>query len=276
MSLLDQEQQDALIAQLTGTATEEPPQELETSEEVEEYEEEHGEEEAYEAEAEHEDEEYEPEQEDGESYDASSEEHGKEEEEEVAEGHRVPYERFRQVNQQRRNLESRLEARDLELKRLQERYESQNRQPQARRDYDNHHEEVESDVAWGAETAPRSDHLEDLQVRVAQMELEKEVSAAISEYPDVPENFIWESIAQNGNQRAHDLAAGYSSFVAEVEEAAIARHLEAMQEEEQQAQNSPAPPRIARRRTVRHQEQEVEQNLTLDQARDAMIAYLKD
>ena len=189
---------------------------------------------------------------------------------------RVPYERFRKVNQHRRDLEARLEARELELQRLHERYE-QRKESQARRDYDNHHTQVESDVSWDTPSDVTSQGLEQLQVRVAQMELETEVSQALKEYPDVPENFIWESIAQNGNQRAMELAAGYSNFVAEVEEAAIARHLAAMEEEEQHAQNSPAPPRVARRRTVQHAEPEAEYRIqTLDQATEAMIAYLKD
>lgn len=277
MSLLNEEQQNQLIAQLSGAASEEPPQELEADDSVEEYEEEHGEEEVYEAEAEHEDEDVELQpEESGEELEASSEEDSEATEEE-SDGHRVPYERFRKVNQHRRDLEARLEAREAELVRLRSQQTRQEREPQARRDYDNHHTDIEDDVAWGDQSGPSGGEIEELRVRVAQMELDKEVNAALSEYPDVPEDFLWESIAQNGHQRAMDLAAGYSSFVAEVEEAAIARHMEAMREEEAQAQNSPAPPRVARRRTVQHSEPEAEYQIqTLDQAKEAMVAYLKD
>lgn len=275
MSLLSQEQQDRLVAHLTGAEELDPPQELDAEEMAEEYEEPEGDEEELEAEEYEEGEHDEPEHEEEEAYEADSDE--QDEEEEVAEGHRVPYERFRKVNQHRRDLEARLQARELELEQLRQSY-NRRQEPQARREYENHHEELESDVSWDAPSDPSSGAIQELQVKVAQMELEQEISTALAAYPEVPEEFLWESIAQNGTQQAMDLAAGYSSFVAEVEEAAVARYLAAMEEEEQQiAQNSPAPPRVARRRTVQHTEPDEDYKLTtLDQAKDAMVAYLKD
>lgn len=274
MSLLSQEQHAEIVRQLSSEPEMESESALEEEPE-EEFEEGEGEEE-YEAQ----DEEPEPEEESEEdSYEASDEE-SEEQEEEVAEGHRVPYERFRKVNQHRRDLEERLSMREAELQRLQGQMESQRREPRAqRRDNENHYDTIENDdVAWGVPTESVDNQaIEALQVRVAGMELDKEIRNALSQYPEVPEDYLWESIASDGTQQAVDLAAGYSSFVAEIEERAISRHLEALQEEEEQVQNSPAPPRIARRRTVRSSPEEEEgQILTLDQAKEAMVAYLKD
>ena len=111
-----------------------------------------------------------------------------------------------------------------------------------------------------------------MQVKFATMELEREVSQALSEHPNVPEEYIWDSLAENGNQNAGDVAARYSAWVAEVEEAAIARYLS---ENQAAGETASAPPRPSRKRSTSNSSEEEWKPRNTDDAREAMIEYLR-
>jgi hypothetical protein len=189
--------------------------------------------------------------------------------EEFEEGHRVPYNRFKQINDQRREYREQAEQHERMIAQLQEQLKGKAQAPQ----------QEAGETFWEEESYEELDEIsmlrkqqETMQVKFATMELEKEIAAAREQYPGVPEEHIWESIAQDGNQRAEDIAKHYSSMVAEIEEAAIARYLKSQGEEVHGA-----PPRPSRKQTAKSNPSDSDEwkPQNTDEAREAMIAYLR-
>jgi len=201
-----------------------------------------------------------------------------EEEYEAEEGHRVPYERFKQINDRRRELQEELQARETALEELQSQLNakhSQQKQPEVPddsyyfNDFEGEGEEADPD-GWSQKFKLLENQNREIQVKFASMELEREITSAQSEYPDVPEEYLWETIAQNGNISARDAAAHYTEFVAGIEEAAIAKYLQ------ESGGKADAPPRPQRKQTAASNSSNEEwQPKNTDEAREAMLAYLK-
>lgn len=191
-----------------------------------------------------------------------------EEEEEVPEGHRVPYARFKQINDRRHALQSELEERERVIAELEARISKQSRPEQQER--------YESDPVFSEEDPDDIAYLkqqtQEMQIKFATMELEREVGDAVNQYPNVPEEYIWDALATDGNQNASDVAARYAEWVAEVEEAAIARHLAELEDKEKAS----APPRPHRKQSATTASSGEEwRPKNTDEAREAMVAYLR-
>tara|TARA_Y100000593_G_scaffold3966_1_gene7763 strand:+ start:1515 stop:2279 length:765 start_codon:yes stop_codon:yes gene_type:complete len=253
---MDEERHAAIVAMLEGNAeieSEEEPEELE-SQSVEEESDASDDEELEEEET---------------QVEASSED---EEETEVEEGHRVPYNRFKQINDQRHQLKSQLEEKERFIAQLEQQMKARKKPEPTYEEYE------EEDIFDGSGSYEHTDEISYLkeqnraiQVKFATMELEKEIGAALEQYPNVPEEHIWDSIAQDGNASAMSIAEQYSSWVAGVEEAAIARYLK-----EQGGDAPGAPPRPKRKQTAKSNPSEEEwKPRNTDEAREAMIAYLR-
>lgn len=186
-------------------------------------------------------------------------------------GHRVPYERFKQVNDNRRQLQAQLEEQERIIAEFKNK---KSQQPEPEDSYSYSYDDDDSDESPGYddELSYLRHQTQEMQVKFAAMELQKEITAAMQEHPNVPEDYIWETIAQDGNLSASDVAAQYSNWVAEVEEAAIARYLES-----QGQSGSSAPPRPSKKQTAKSNPGAAEewQPRNTDEAREAMIAYLR-
>ena len=158
-------------------------------------------------------------------------------EEEVPSGHRVPYDRFKQV------LESRNKFRD-ERAELEAEIERLRAQPapapapapvQAAPQADSDDAWLERYLAGEDEPAPAQDdarlkefqdRLYNTEVQLARQQLEVEVGAALQKFPSVPRDVILQAVANNPSATAEAVAEQYSSWVAGVEEKAIAAYLE--------------------------------------------------
>tara|TARA_R100001086_G_scaffold249057_1_gene187567 strand:- start:398 stop:1168 length:771 start_codon:yes stop_codon:yes gene_type:complete len=203
-----------------------------------------------------------------------AEDYDEEEEEET--GHAVPYSRFRQVNERRKNLQQEIAARDRQLEELQAQINqraqqaAQPQQPSYEYEPDEY-EEADPD-SWAAKFKQLENSNQEMQIKMAHMDLQTEIAVATTEYPNVPENYIWEAIAQNGHLSALEVAEQYNHFVSEVEEAAIARYLES---QKQEAEPKNVPPRPSSQQTsgMEHLADPVAPK-TMDEAREAMLMYL--
>jgi len=190
-------------------------------------------------------------------------------EDEVEEGHRVPYGRFKQINDQRHHLRSQLEEKERFIAELESKMQARKEPEQSY-----YEEESDEDEAFGSydeiEALKQQNHA--IQVKFATMEIESEIAAALEQYPNVPSEHLWESIAQDGSQRAMDVAKQYSTWVAEVEEAAINRYLN-----ENENGEVDAPPRPSRKQTAKSNPDEESEwkPRNTDEAREAMVAYLR-
>ena len=251
---MDEERHASIVAMLEGreVESEEEPEELE-SQSVEE-----------ESEA---SDEFEEEEEET-SVEAAADD---DDEYEAEEGHRVPYDRFKQINERRHALQSELEQREQHIADLERRLSQKPEPPRQESTYN------EDDLS--AYDGDQTDDLtylrqqtQEMQVKFATMELEREVGAATQEYPNVPEEYIWDALAQDGTQNASNVAARYSHWVAGVEEAAIARYL-GEQSDDGVADAPPRPSRKQKSKSSSRDEEWRPQNT--DEAREAMIEYLR-
>tara|TARA_R110002020_G_scaffold16134_6_gene57123 strand:- start:744 stop:1541 length:798 start_codon:yes stop_codon:yes gene_type:complete len=259
--LLSEDQHQALVARLNGeepVPVEEPTPEPEVEE---------AKEEEVSAPA------SEPEAESGaEPQEAAKEE---EEEEEVKEGHRVPYDRFQQVNAKKRDLQRQLESRNAEFERLQKQLQESYQPPQRETSYGDADSNEEADPdSWGSRLNSHTSSIQDLQVKLATIELEKEVSHALEKFPNVPKEYLWESIANDGGADALNIASNYNDFVVEIEERAIARHFEESKTAAS-AQNPPTPPRPSTKSTVGSATTDIPKPQNMEEAREAMLRYLQ-
>ena len=253
--MLSPEEQERVVARLEGRETEEPQEQLEAAEpEAEEvYEEESGETLVEE--------------------DTQVEAADSDEDDEEYSGHAVPYDRFRQVNERRKSLQNEIEQRDLRLQELQnqlnQRYQQAEQAPEPSYEYETEYSEADPSE-WAQRFQQVENANQQMQIQLAQMDLQREINDAISEFPAVPEDYLWESIAQNGDLSAVEAAQQYTSFVAGIEEAAIARYLETQQAEAPQA----APrPQTQQTSTTEYLE-DAPSPQTMDEAREAMVMYL--
>ena len=63
------------------------------------------------------------------------------------------------------------------------------------------------------------------EVQMARYDLEHEVADAMHEFPGVPREVMLKAVASDPSVTAHEVAESYSSWVAEIEEAALADYI---------------------------------------------------
>ena len=178
------------------------------------------------------------------SQEASSEPDGTEDTEEEASGHRVPYSRFKQMVEARNNLrveasemKARLEALEEQAKIAQQvRSVLPQQQPvqQAQQQEDQGlFGELLADLEGEPQQQaadPRIDALmervQQQEVATARRELEIEVASAMEAYPGVPRQVLLQAVVADPNAAVIQVAESYSTHLAQIEEAAIARYLQ--------------------------------------------------
>lgn len=178
------------------------------------------------------------------SQEASPEPDGAEDTEEEASGHRVPYSRFKQMVEARNNL--RVEASEMKarLEALEEqaiiaqqvRSVLPQQQPvqQAQQQEDpGLFGELLADLEGEPQQQaadPRIDALmervQQQEVAIARRELEVEVASAMETYPGVPRQVLLQAVVADPNAAVIQVAESYSTHLAQIEEAAIARYLQ--------------------------------------------------
>lgn len=183
-------------------------------------------------------------------------------------GHRVPYDRFKQVIDARNQLRNERDALSRQLAEMAKQ-SVQTASPQAqvaqaetpraqqqttyRSDVPvpefMSEEEVEYFNAIQSEFGSRyqdlASRLHNYEMAMAEQQLDAQISQAVEKYPDVPRRAILEAVA-GGNTNVMDVAERYSSFVAQLKEAAVADYLKDQPGTEAAKGSPKAPPRPAR------------------------------
>jgi len=184
------------------------------------------------------------------------------EEEEESSGHRVPYNRFKKVIDARNEFKTEAEKYKAQIEELEARIQhhsapQQVQQPvqqQASVDDDAWLKELLGDDSSERKSDPAlqqlSARLHETEVALARQSLEAEISSALQKYPTADRNAILHAVAQNPSVSAEAVAEQYSTWIAQVEEAAVAKYLsdnpEATAQEAVKAtggQKAAAPPR---------------------------------
>jgi hypothetical protein len=169
--------------------------------------------------------------------------------------HHVPYNRFKKVLDARNSRQSEVEQLKREMAQLREQMQSA---PQQSYDDDSDYlgdsdfdDLFGDDSDYGTSAQPEvgsqmSDvlqRIEHFEVYQAEQELTREVAAVKEQYPNVPDDVIYQAVARDPSVSVLSIAEQYSSFVGGVEEAAIARY---MKEHGMETPQAEAPPRPAR------------------------------
>jgi hypothetical protein len=164
--------------------------------------------------------------------------------EETREGHSVPYSRFKQVLEARNGhrdevsaLRSRLADLEAHQASLVQQRQSVQVPQQAPVQSDDEYGwldelvgETSDQVATDQQADPRlqvmAQRVEAQGVALQKMQLEREVATAMERYPGVNRQQLLQGVIHNPQAPVMELAEQYSTFVASVEEQAIARYLE--------------------------------------------------
>lgn len=217
--------------------------------------------------------------------------------------HRVPYNRFQEVVHARNKYQSEVddlrkqqEALQAELKRMQE-TSSRKARPKKSNDYgDYDDDDLDQDFIQNGlpdedmeEVAPWQQHYRSLEERVQRYELEQakshleDVLGEVNEkYPSVPRQAILQHIIDKPPKPSHvrekvfELAERYTSYIVQVEEAAIARHLESLQAEEAATQAAPRPTKKGGAKPIAAVSAGDNKPKSLKDAKDSLYQFMKD
>ena len=199
--------------------------------------------------------------------------------------HHVPYSRFKNVLDARNTHKSELEQlkREISQLRKQESLSSE----QSYDDSDDYFEGSDlddifnDDSDYGVQESPEAGsqmsevlkRIEHFEVYQAEQELTREVSSAKEQYPNVPDDVIYQAIARDPSLSVISIAEQYSSFVGGVEEAAISKYMKEHNMENPQAEASPRPARSGAP-PLRHGSAEKAPPRNLTEAKGALREYL--
>ena len=246
-NLLDEGALDDLASRLSDAAEAEPDAEVEAQPEaVEEVEEESPLEEDV-------SEEVEAASEEGSSpVDAEASEDGDEDDKgDDADGHAVPYKRFQKIIQARNSFREEGES----LRKQIEELKAQVNQPkQARAPKEPVEEKDWLDEALEESQVP--DQYEELNERLTRFEvsqqkalLEQELNGVLEQHPNVPRELLIQAVVQNPNENLNTVAERYSSYIAEVQEKAIAEHMKTVEVAPKKKVGPPRPKKTGAAKT---------------------------
>lgn len=191
------------------------------------------------------------------SQEASAETDGEAGDEETP-GHRVPYNRFKQVVDARNGYKEQLSALEQQVASLSEelRLAQQIKQMLPAQQAPQASEEKWLDGLLEGETPQQSqpandprvdalmERLHAQEVALATQQLEAEISEANGKFPNVDREFLLQAVASDPGVSIMNVAEAYSARIAEIEEAAIARHFK--ENPAPAAKKPEAPPRPAK------------------------------
>lgn len=213
-------------------------------------------------------------------------------EEDPAPGHRVPYNRFKQVLDARNGFKSEIDRLSAELEQARA---SQATAPAAPPKATK--EESGSDAAWleellkeegssnqelvnkiRAEFGGINERIYQQEVAVAGQQLEAEVDHALASFPSVPREVIYQAVADNPDVTALQVAEHYTAQVSGIEEAAIARYLAENGLEQTPSQPAPeAAPRVESSGDMQMQSPpETTKLLSIDEGTSALRKFLSN
>lgn len=139
--------------------------------------------------------------------------------------HNVPYNRFKDVIEQRnelRDAQKQYEAQMEELRAQMDRLSSGSPPPAEEVDsYDSY--EDSDGIDWMKWQKNVESRFEEYESQIARESLERDMAMVQERFPEVPQNAVLQAIALDGNTDAMDFAQEYSQFIQEVQEAGIAR-----------------------------------------------------
>ncbi len=212
--------------------------------------------------------------------------------------HRVPYTRFQEVVHARNKYQSEVddlrkqqEALQAELSRIQS--ESAKKQSSKAKDYDDYdmddmEQELDDDLGapnddgWKKQYESLSSRVEAFEFEQAKRSIEATLGEAEQKYPAVPRQALLQYIVDTPprpseiREKVFEVAERYSSYIAQVEEAAIARHLESQGKEVAGKEAAPRPAKTSNPASVKAVSAGDKKPRTLKDASKALRKFMED
>jgi hypothetical protein len=177
-------------------------------------------------------------------------------------GHKVPYSRFKNVLESRNTFRSEVETYKEKLTSLEQKLanleqnkpqykQNPSQQPQQERTWLDDYLAEEQKAAtpeWQQQYGSLNDRLYKFEVAQEEQSLKAELADIETKFPNVPQQVLLKAVIEDPNANMTALAEQYSSFMAGIEEQAIARYLEQQGGQAQAA--SPTPEPLQRPRSV--------------------------
>lgn len=196
---------------------------------------------------------------------SSTEESGRQ-----SEGHAVPYSRFKDVNDSKKQLQQKNSKLEKELSELRSQLTQKNDvKVDERSELDKYLDSL-TDNSADKKYDDLNSRLASFEMKNAQAELDAEISEITKKYPDVPKSILLQAVIQNPDIDLFHIANEYSQFIHSIEEKALSKHKVSTS-----TQHS-APPRP---KSVTSTGNSVGQNIsrprTMAEARAAALNYFK-
>lgn len=139
--------------------------------------------------------------------------------------HAVPYKRFKRVNEAKNELQSRNSTLEKQLEEMRAQMDEKSATPTQERD------EIDDIFNFDEQETPTDERYSSLETRLrsfeekqALTELETELESVTTQYPNVPESILLQSVVNDPNANMSEVAKMYDGWLSEVEERAIARY----------------------------------------------------
>lgn len=206
-------------------------------------------------------------------------------------GHRVPYDRFKQVLEARNAYKDEISHMREQMQQLQEQFDARQQAPVApakQEPQDENEAWLQSVIndddpaskAYAQQFQTMEDRMYQQEVQMARYDLEHEIAEASQAFPGVPRQVMLQAVANDPNVSALEVAEGYSAFVAQVEEAALADYI--AKQEAPETQQQPAEPQAEEVRrparagaTVDSAANEVRQPSSVKDASEMLREFMK-
>tara|TARA_R110002020_G_scaffold109774_2_gene253942 strand:+ start:418 stop:1170 length:753 start_codon:yes stop_codon:yes gene_type:complete len=152
------------------------------------------------------------------------------EKEEVEEDHphQIPYNRFRKVNEERKEFRELADEQSSQIEELQAQVSRLMQGTASSKDVEEVSKAVDlsdGEVDWEDWRNTVGRQMEELHIGRAQMELERELQAVSEKFPDVPQDAVLQAVANDGSVDPYEFAAAYSEFISDIREGAVANYV---------------------------------------------------
>ena len=139
--------------------------------------------------------------------------------------HAVPYKRFKSVNEAKKELQSRNSALEKQLEGLRAQMDEKPTTPTQERDeFDDIFNMDDQESPTDERYSSLESRLRSFEEKQALTELETELESVTTQYPNVPESVLLQSVVNDPNSNMTEVAKMYDGWLSEVEERAIARY----------------------------------------------------
>jgi hypothetical protein len=143
-------------------------------------------------------------------------------------GHNVPYQRFQQVISARNKLQNEKERLAAQLEELQTKFEHNTTQDRVEtyEEEDLYSGQEDYDDELDPRYAALESRVQEFEVYKQEQLLERELKQVGQEFPTVPRELLLQAVINDPDANLMDVAGQYTTYVAQMEEGAIARYIE--------------------------------------------------